>query len=74
MWFIIEILSFYGTIISAVYFIMHHQIMSSLEMNHQEDYLDRFKYGFLKYHRYSIHYLSFALILLINNSALLYME
>ena len=52
VWFLIEIMSFYGYIFSAIYYIAENQIRSSLGLNKNiERFQDRFKFDFLQYHK-----------------------
>jgi len=51
VWFLIEIMSFYGYIFSAIYYIAENQIRSSLGLKKPESFADRFKFDFLQYHK-----------------------
>ena len=64
MWFIIEILTFYGYIVSAVGFIAWNQIHKSLGFHQPVRYAERYKYGFLQYHKDALKWLSLLTILL----------
>ena len=62
-WFIIEILSFYGYIISAIIFIIEMSLISSLGFAKKEDVRNKkYKYDFLNYHKKEIDW--FALIII----------
>ena len=62
-WFIIEILSFYGYILSAVAFIFESQIKSSLGWIKKEPLVNRYKEDFVAYHRKDLDWLAFVTIL-----------
>lgn len=62
-WFVIEILSFYGYILSAIAFIFFHGIKSSLSNKKIECHADRYKYDFMAYHRKDLDWLAFVSIL-----------
>ena len=70
MWFIIEILSFYGYILSAIYYIAESQIRSSLGWRDIHRFTDRFKYDFVTYHRKDLDWMAFVTILFNVNFAL----
>ena len=72
VWFIIEILSFYGYIISAMVFILEHSIMSTLGFLNKTDAVkDRFKDDFLAFHRKDCDWLAFVTILMGVNISLM---
>lgn len=62
-WFIIEILSFYGYILSAICFILFHSLGSSCSKKKIACHADRYKYDFLAYHRKDLDWLAFVSIL-----------
>lgn len=75
-WFIIEILSFYGYIMSAAVFILGTQIKSSL------GYVDKintplsevYKYDFVAYYRKDLDWLAFVTILFNVNIGLILID
>lgn len=73
-WFIIEILSFYGYIISAIFFICESSIRSELGWLDKKNMKDRYKIDFIVYHRQEIDWLAFLTILLLVNCGLLAIE
>ena len=74
MWFIIEILSFYGYILAAILFILENSIQSSLGTLDKTNIRDRYKTDFIVYHRREIDWFAFILILCIVNAGLIYIE
>ena len=62
-WFIIEILSFYGYILSAIAFIMENQIKSSMGFLDKSHMQDRYKSDFIDYHNKDLNWLAFVTIL-----------
>ena len=62
-WFIIEILSFYGYILSAVAFIVENSIKSSLGWVNKEHLKERYKSDFIAFHRKDLDWLAFVTIL-----------
>ena len=62
-WFIIEILSFYGYILSAVAFIVENSIKSSLGWLNKEHLCERYKSDFIAFHRKDLDWLAFVTIL-----------
>lgn len=74
MWFIIEILSFYGYILSAMYYIAESQIRSSLGWRDIHRFCDRFKYDFVAYHRKDLDWMAFVTILFNVNLALYFLD
>jgi len=62
-WFIIEILSFYGYILSAVAFIIESSIKSSLGWTNKEHLQERYKSDFINYHKKDLDWLAFVTIL-----------
>jgi hypothetical protein len=69
-WFIIEILSFYGYILSAIFFIFEKMVLSSLGRV-KRGLCDRYKYDFLYYHRKDLDWLAFVCILFLVNICLI---
>jgi hypothetical protein len=72
-WFIIEILSFYGYIVSAVFFIYEKQIKSSLGLIDKNTCARKeiYRYDFVAYHRKDLDWLAFVTILTLVNAGLL---
>lgn len=62
-WFIIEILSFYGYILSAIAFIMESSIKSSLGILDKSHTQDKYKSDFIDYHNKDLNWLAFMTIL-----------
>jgi hypothetical protein len=62
-WFIIEILSFYGYILSAIVFIFESQVKSSFQKEKNPKLADRYKSDFVAYHRKDLDWLAFVTIL-----------
>lgn len=62
-WFIIEILSFYGYILSAIAFIFEHSIKSSLGWLDKSHLQDMYKSDFVAYYRKDLDWLAFVTIL-----------
>lgn len=62
-WFIIEILSFYGYILSAIAFIGENAIKSSLGWLDKSHMKERYKQDFVAYHRLDLDWLAFVTIL-----------
>ena len=70
-WFIIEILSFYGYIFAACFFIFERIILSSLGMTHDKNHMsDIYKYDMVSYFGKDLDWLAFVTILLIVNICL----
>ena len=63
IWFLIEILSFYGYILSAIAFIFFHGLKSSFSNKKEECHAERYKFDFLAYHRKDLDWLAFVTIL-----------
>jgi hypothetical protein len=74
LWFIIEILSFYGYILSAVAFILENSIKSSLGMLERKSLQDRYKSDFIAYHRKDLDWLAFVTILFNVNVGLIFID
>ena len=79
IWFVIEILSFYGYILSAIFFIWLKSIQSSLDWQNKshmkmEYKKDRYKYDFLAYHETDINWTAFVFILTFVNVSLLLID
>ena len=74
VWFIIEILSFYGYILAAILFILENQISSSMGWLNKQNLADRYKSDFIVYHRREIDWFAFILILLMVNAGLIFVE
>ena len=76
-WFIIEILSFYGYILSAVVFIYEYQIKSSLGLLRKDDHEKRkevYRFDFVAYHRKDLDWMAFVTILTLVNIGLLIID
>ena len=75
VWFIIEILSFYGYILSAMLFIIEHSVKSSMGMKPTTKALeDRYKVDFLNFHRKDCDWYAFVTILTFVNVCLMIMN
>jgi len=74
LWFIIEILSFYGYILSAMFFILEHSIKSSLGKLDKTAIGDYYKYDFLAYFRLDCDWYAFITILTMVNIMLMIIE
>ena len=70
-WFVIEILSFYGYILSSIAFILENSIKSSLGWLDKSHLADRYKSDFIAYHRLDLDWLAFVTILLNVNIGLI---
>jgi hypothetical protein len=73
-WFIIEILSFYGYIISAIWFIMENSIKSTFGWLNKTNLTERYKTDFIVFHRSEIDWLAFLSIMLLVNTGLIAIE
>jgi len=71
IWFIIEILSFYGYVISGMWFIAESQIKSSFGWLKKDKMEDRYKYDLIAYHRTEIDWLAFVTIMVTVNLAIM---
>jgi len=60
IWFVIEVLSFYGYILSAVLFVLINGCRSSLGWLNKDNIKDRFKYDFIEYHQKDLHWAAFV--------------
>ena len=76
LWFIIEILSFYGYILSAMLFMLEHTVKSSFGwINKQSLYNKKAKeFDFLAYYKKDCDWYAFITILLTVNSVLMWMD
>ena len=74
VWFIIEILSFYGYILSAILFIYIKSIESSLGLYDKTHMPDRHKFDFLAYHEQDVNWIAFVFILLFVNVGLIVID
>jgi hypothetical protein len=63
IWFIIEILSFYGYLLAAVVFIFTNSCRSSLGWLNKKSLQNRYKYDFVQYHKKDLHWAAFVQIL-----------
>ena len=72
IWFIIEILSFYGYISSAMFYVMTHQILSIF--GKAKELEERKNHDFIKYHRKDLDWLAFVWILLTVNIGLILLD
>ena len=73
-WFIIEILSFYGYIISAIWFIMENSVRSTFGWLNKTNLAERYKTDFIVFHRSEIDWLAFLTIMLLVNTGLIAIE
>ena len=73
-WFIIEILSFYGYILSAILFIFENSIKSSFATEKNPYLADRFKTDFVAYHRKDLDWCAFVQILFNVNVGLMVID
>lgn len=74
-WFVIEILSFYGYILSAIAFIGTHSIKSALwPLKKNPCFKDRYKSDFVAYHRKDLDWLAFVSILFNVNVGLIMID
>ena len=73
-WFIIEILSFYGYILSAIVFIFENQIKSSFKKEKNPKLKDRYKSDFVAYHRKDLDWCAFVTILFNVNIVLITLD
>jgi len=74
VWFIIEILSFYGYILSAILFIYLKSLESSLGWYDKSHIADRYKYDFLSYHEKDLNWIAFVFILFVVNIGLIMID
>ena len=77
LWFIIEILSFYGYILSAIAFIFENTIKSSLgllEREKKEGLANRYESDFIDFHRKDLDWLAFVTILFNVNLGLIFID
>lgn len=73
-WFIIEIISFYGYLLSAMIFILENILKSSCGILNKTHLKDRFKTDFIVYHREEIDWLAFITIPFSVNICLIIIE
>jgi hypothetical protein len=73
-WFIIEILSFYGYILSAMVFIFAHSLMNTIKPKYLHCHKDRYKSDFVAYHRKDLDWLAFVSILFNVNIGLILID
>ena len=75
-WFIIEILSFYGYILSAIIFIIERSLRSSFGAINREAplYKEVYKFDFLAYHKKDLDWRAFVTILTTVNLILIYLD
>jgi hypothetical protein len=59
-WFIIEILSFYGYILSAILFIFQTSLKSSFSKEKNASSADKYKSDFVAYHRKDLDWVAFV--------------
>ena len=62
LWFTIEIISFYGYILAAIWFIAEEQILSTFGYLNKLNYADQYMYDFINYRRLEIDWLAFIII------------
>ena len=70
MWFIIEIMSFYGYILAGVLYIMMQQIKSTMGWLNKDFVEDRYKFDFLHYYKKDLDWMAFVTILFVVNLGL----
>lgn len=73
-WFVIEILSFYGYILSAIAFIFTHSLMNNIKPKYYDCHVDRYKSDFVAYHRKDLDWLAFVSILFNVNVGLIMID
>ena len=75
-WFLIEIISFYGYILSAGVFILERSIKSSLGRIKKDWPSEQFLYqfDFIVYHRKDLNWFAFLTILFLENSCLIFID
>jgi hypothetical protein len=74
LWFIIEIMSFYGYILSAMFFILEHSLKSTFGTINKTAIADVYKYDFLSYFRLDCDWYAFITILTTVNLGLMGIE
>jgi len=74
LWFIIEIFSFYGYILSAMIFMFEHTVRSTLGYLDKCYIKDSYKYDVLAYFRQDTDWYAFITILSLVNVALMVMD
>ena len=79
LWFNIEILSFYGYLISAILFIFIHSLESSLGMLDKRalergPHKNAYQYDFIEYHRVEFDWFALVFILLFVNTWLIFFD
>ena len=74
LWFIIEILSFYGYILSAIAFIFENTVKSSLGVLNKKGLKERYQSDFIDFHRKDLDWLAFVTILFNVNIGLIFID
>ena len=74
LWFIIEILSFYGYILSAMAFIIENTVKSSLGILDRKCLKERYQTDFIDFHRKDLDWLAFVTILFNVNVVLIFID
>jgi hypothetical protein len=74
LWFIIEILSFYGYILSAIAFIFENSVKSSLGILDRKCLKERYQSDFIDFHRKDLDWLAFVTILFNVNIGLIFID
>ena len=74
LWFIIEILSFYGYILSAIAFILENSFKSSLGILDKSHIKERYQCDFIAFHRKDLDWLAFVTILFNVNVVLIFID
>ena len=74
LWFIIEILSFYGYILSAIAFIFENTVKSSLGILDKKCLKERYQSDFIDFHRKDLDWLAFVTILFNVNIGLIFID
>ena len=72
LWFTIEIVSFYGYILSAILYILERQLRSSLGKLSKDAIMDEYEHDFINYHRKDLDWMAFITITLTVNVFLMY--
>jgi len=74
IWFIIEIMSFYCYILSAIIFIWDYSLRSSLGWLKKDKLQNAFKFDFVDYFRLDLDWIAFVTILTVCNVVLMTLD
>lgn len=74
LWFTIEIISFYGYILSACLFIFESQILSSLGWLNKNAIQDQYEHDFLNYHNRDLDWFALVVILSMVNIIIMFLN